>query len=52
MSEFLLIAPGDATEIDPDDLVNTTGISRMLLPDLDQGIGMYDLNEKPQGLVI
>ena len=45
MSEFLLIAPGDAVEQDLNSLLNI-GITDSFFPDLQRGIGIMDLNDK------
>lgn len=45
MSEFLLIAPGDAVEQDLNVLLNI-GITDSFFPDLQRGIGLMDLNDK------
>lgn len=45
MSEFLLIAPGDAVEQDLNVLMNV-GITDSFFPDLQRGIGLLDMNEK------
>lgn len=47
MSEFLLIAPGDAVEQDLNALLNI-GITDSFFPDLQRGIGIMDLNDKLQ----
>lgn len=45
MSEFLLIAPGDAVEQDLNALLNI-GVTDSYFPDLQSGVGIMDLNEK------
>lgn len=58
MSEFILIAPMDAVEIDIGTLLNV-GITDSFFPDLERGVGINDLNEKlaqggmlPEGMVV
>jgi len=44
MSEFLLVAPNDANEVEVDMICNMTSIPRTSLPDLSQGVGLADFN--------
>ncbi len=44
MSEFLLIAPNDANEVEVDLICNMTSIPRTSFLDLSQGVGLADFN--------
>lgn len=46
MSEFLLIAPGDWTEVSIDDVCNATSSGREKFPTWEGGTDLWELNDQ------